>query len=117
MLGNDEDGEPVTSAVVDAADLSKPARKPSSGKNKVAMQALYDALRDHGVAKAGSMYPANRKLVPVDKWREACGLRGHTKGNSESAARAAFKRAKDKLMDMDEVRECGSYSWKVHEDD
>lgn len=41
-LGLDEDGDPVTSAVVDPAVPPKPVRKPLNGKNEVAMQALYD---------------------------------------------------------------------------
>ncbi|MDG4649464.1 AAA family ATPase [Roseibacterium sp. SDUM158017] len=117
VLGTDEDGEPVTSAVVDAAAPPKPARRPLSGKNAVAMQALRDALAAHGEVKSGVGYPVNRSVVALDHWRAACGTHGLTSGVSESAARTAFKRAKDKLMDMDEVREWGGHVWKVHEDD
>ncbi|KEP67862.1 hypothetical protein DL1_18505 [Thioclava dalianensis] len=56
-LGLDEDGDPVTSAVVDVAEPPKPARKPLKGKNEVAMQALYDALRDHRSQCRRSMTP------------------------------------------------------------
>lgn len=115
-LGKDEDGDPVTSAVVDAAEPPKRKRKPLSGKNEVAMQALYEALRDHGGTKTGDSYPGNRKVVHVDQWRAACDAHGLTTGISDSAARTAFKRAKDKLMDMNEVREWGSHVWRVHED-
>ena len=117
VLGMDEDGEPVTSAVVDVAEPPKPTRKPLRGKNEVAMQALYDALRQHGTTKSGNAWPDNRKVVAVDHWREACGVHGLTTGASDSAARQAFKRAKDKLMDMDEVREFGDHVWRVQDDD
>lgn len=116
-LGQDEDGDPVTSAVVEASDPPKKERKPLTGKNEVAMQALYDALRDHGETKSGNMFPAKRKVVHVDRWRDACGVHGLTSGVSESAGRQAFKRAKDKLMDMDEVREWGDHVWRVQDDD
>ena len=116
-LGMDEDGEPVTSAVVDATEAPAPKRKPLSGKNEVAIQALNDALRDHGTTRSGNCYPTDRKVVEVDKWRDACGVHGLTTGASDSAARQAFKRAKDKLMDMDEVREFGSHVWRVQDDD
>jgi hypothetical protein len=116
-LGLDEDGEPVTSAVVDVAEPPKPTRKPLRGKNEVAMQALYDALRDHGTTRTGNSYPNDRKVVEADHWRDACGVHGLTTGASDSAARQAFKRAKDKLMDMDEVREFGDHVWKVQDDD
>lgn len=117
VLGCDEDGDPVTSAVVDEAEPPKPQRKPLTGTNEVAMQALYEALRDHGEAKSGSNYPSNRKVVHVDHWREACGVHGLTKGDSESAARKAFVRNKKKLMDLDEVREWGDHVWRVQDDD
>lgn len=117
VLGKDEDGDPVTSAVVDVAEPPKPTRKPLKGKNEVAMQALYDALRDHGETRTGKLYPSNRKVVHVDCWREACDAHGLTTGVSDSAARTAFMRAKTKLMDMDEVREFGGYVWRVQDDD
>lgn len=116
-LGQDEDGEPVTSAVVEASDPPKKERKPLTGKNEVAMQALYDALREHGESKTGSKYPDNRKVVHVDHWRDSCAAHGLTSGASESAGRQAFKRAKDKLMDMNEVREWGEHVWRVQDDD
>ncbi len=94
-LGLDEDGEPVTSAVVDACDAPAPKPKPLRGKNEVAMQAPNDALRDHGTTRSGNCYPTNRKVVDVDHWREACCVHGLTNGVSDSAARQAFKRAKD----------------------
>ncbi len=115
-LGTDEDGEPVTSAVVDVAEPPKPTRKPLTGKNEVAMAALHDALRDHGENGTGENYPKGSKIVHVDHWREACGVHGLTTGASESAARQAFKRAKDKLMDMNEVREWGDHVWRVRAD-
>ena len=67
-LGMDEDGEPVTSAVVDVAEQPKSKRKPLRGKNEVAMQALFDALRQHGTTKSGDAWPDNRKVVAVDHW-------------------------------------------------
>lgn len=81
------------------------------------MQALYDALRDHGETKSGNTYPHDRKVVHVDHWREACGVHGLTTGVSDSAARTAFMRAKTKLMDLNEVREWGEHVWRVQDDD
>ena len=105
------------SAVVDVAEPPKPERKPLKGKNEVAMQALYDALGDHGETRTGKLYPSNRKVVHVDRWREACDVHGLTSGTSDSAGRQAFKRAKDTLMDMDEVRQHGDHVWRVQDDD
>ena len=117
VLGMDEDGELVTSAVVDVAEPGKPTRKPLKGKNEVAMQALHDALHEHGTTRAGDCYPTDRKVVTVDRWREACGIHGLTAGATDAAARMAFKRAKGKLMDLDEVREFGDHVWRVQDND
>lgn len=117
VLGKDEDGDPVTSAVVDVAKPPKPERKPLKGQNEVAMQALYDALRDHGETRIGILYPSNCKVAHVDRWREACFSKGLTDGVSDSSARVAFKRAKDKLMDLNEVRQQGEYVWRVNYED
>lgn len=114
-LGVDEDGDPVTSAVVDPAEKALRIRKPLTGKNQVAMTALTEALDKQGQAGMGEDYPRCR-VVAVDHWRESCDAHGLTTGASDSAARQAFKRAKDKLMDMDEVREFGGYVWRVRDD-
>ena len=104
VLGTDEDGDEVTSAVAVASDPPIPPRKPLTGRSEVAMQARYEALRDHGEVKTGGSYPASRKVVHIDRWREACDTHGLTEGTGDSAARTAFKRAKDKLMELNEVR-------------
>jgi hypothetical protein len=115
-LGEDQDGEPVTSAIITPAEQAKKTIR-LSGKNEIAMQALYDALREHGEAKTGTAYPANRKAVQVDLWRASCGVHGLTNGITDAAARMAFKRAKDKLMDLNAVREWGGYVWRVQDED
>ena len=116
-LGTDDEGDEVTSAVVDVSEPPQPKRKPLSGKDEVAMQALLEALRDHGTTKSGNSYPMNRKVVAVNFWRDACATHGLTTGISESAARTAFMRAKTKLIDLDEVREWGNHVWRVQDDE
>jgi len=112
-LGKNEFGEMVTSAVVDECEPPKPERKPLSGINEVAMQALDDALKSHGSVKSGNLYPSNRKVVHIDHWRAACDDHGLTKGGSDSAARTAFMRAKKRLMELDAVREWSDHVWRV----
>lgn len=116
-LGVDAEGDEVTSAVIAKADPPKSERMPLTGKAEVAMQALLDALRDHGETRTGSAYPTNRKVVHVDRYREACDAHGLTSGVSESAARQAFKRANDKLTESNEIRQYGDYVWKVQNDE
>jgi hypothetical protein len=115
-LGQDDDGEPVTSAVVVKGEVSKPQRRALRGKNADAIEALNDALRDHGTIRTGNCYPSNRKVVDMNCWRDACSVHGLTTGDSDSAARQAFKRAKDKLVDIGEVGEFGDHVWRVQDD-
>jgi hypothetical protein len=114
-LGKDEDGEPVTSAVVDSAITPTPVRKPLTGKKQVAMSALCDAMRDHGQAMHGDSYPHDCKAVHIDHWRKSCADHGITTGATADAARMAFKRAKDALIEEDEVRIYGDYVWRVND--
>lgn len=116
-LGVDDEGDEVTSAVVDVVEPQKAFKKPLSGKSEVAMQALLDALHDHGMNKTGPNYPVNRQVVHTDHWRAACDVHGLTGGVSDSAARTAFKRAKDKLMELDEIREWCGHVWRVQDED
>lgn len=115
-FGRNNFGDEVTSAVAVPASASPKRRKPLSGKNEVAMQALQDALRDHGSERRGSEYPQGRVVVDVAHWRDACSVHGLTSGASESAARTAFMRAKIKLIDLNEVREWGDHVWRVCDD-
>lgn len=122
VLGVDEDGDPVTSAVVDEAEPPKKEAKPLKGRDEVALQALQDALRDHGEKRTGNLYPTNRKVVHVHQWRDACAKHGLASTSDEDpkkkadAERKAFTRAKDRLMDLDAVRIFGDYVWRVQDD-
>lgn len=114
-LGKDQDGDPVTSAVVVEADAPMPKKKPLSGQAEVGMQALTDALREHGEVKTGPDYPHSRKCVPLERWRELCRVHGLTEGESESAERVAFGRVKTKLLELNEVRIFRGYVWSVRD--
>lgn len=116
-LGEDEDGDLVTSAVVEPAETPAPVPKPLSGKDEVAMSALCAALAEHGRTNMGSDYPAGVTVVSLEDWRDACDKRELTTGSSPSAARTAFKRAKDSLIESDHVRGFNNYFWRVQTDD
>lgn len=115
-LGTDQDGDPVRSAVVVPAEAPKVKPKPLNGQAEVAMQALRDALREHGETLSGADYPHNLKCVPVSIWRQAIELHGLTDGESESAKRAAFHRAKKKLIDLNKIRIFAGHVWSVRDD-
>ena len=116
-LGMDEDGEPVTSAVVDDTETPAPMSKRLNKTDEVAMQALCEALLDHGSTKVGNAWPKDRKVVELFHWRKACEVHGLSSGPSSSAPRTAFMRAKTRMLNMDEIREFGDYVWRVSDED
>ncbi|HBZ45316.1 MAG TPA: hypothetical protein DEO85_14965 [Maritimibacter sp.] len=113
-LGEDRDGDPVTSAIVIPADAPKPKRKRLSGQAEVGMQALTDALDKQGTYIGGPDYPEARKCVSLDTWRKACEQHGLTTGGSESAQRVAFGRVRDKLIEANEIRIFQDQVWSVN---
>ena len=113
-LGRDSDGFPVTSAIVVQADGPRKTAnksKPLGGKAEVALEALRDAIREDGETRIGPDWPSNRKVVDRTKWRERCDAHGLTSGASESAARTAFNREKDRLIEANKVRIYNNYVW------
>ena len=111
-LGVGEDGDPVTSAVVEPTDPV--ARKPKlAGQRKIAMQALSDALAHHGGKKPGDMFPPNRCLMSVERRREYCGRHNLSTGNAESSFRAAFLKVSKSSHEHEIVRIVHGFVWRV----
>lgn len=115
-LGMDPDGDPVTSAVVVPADAPKAKPKPLNGQAQVGMQALLDAIREHGSYQNGPDYPDGRKCVAIELWKKSCETHGLTSGGSEAAQRMAFKRVKDRLIEQDQIRMFDGLVWSVSND-
>jgi hypothetical protein len=115
-LGTDPDGDPVTSAVVVPSDAPKMKPKPLSGQAEVAMQALRDALHEHGEVLSGPGYPQNRVCVPMSIWREAAKKHGLIDSEKGSSRYVAFSRARTKLLDVNAIRILGDYVWSVIDD-
>lgn len=117
-LGVDQDGDPVTSAVVVQADVPAMKAKPRSGRDEVAAQALDEALKTDGAARKGENFPPNRKVVELVKWRDQCCVRGLTDPEASSdTQRKAFTRAKERLLDRDCIRVWDQFVWKVSDGD
>lgn len=113
-IGRDEDGEEVTSAIVNP---TKPvARKPKlTGQQDIAMQAFGDALAKHGEVKAGDMFPDNRQCITVACWREYCDRHSLSSGEGESSKRTAFHKVKTTLQNKGIVRIVDDYVWRAGE--
>ncbi|WP_172332465.1 helicase RepA family protein [Mangrovicoccus sp. HB161399] len=115
-LGRDEDGDLVTSAVVQPSDPVKKAPR-LSGQQSIAMQALDDAVANHGERKTGEMFPRSRRCVPLATWREYCDRHSLSSGDGESSRRAAFHKVKTALQNKGEVRILDGFVWCCRGDD
>lgn len=93
IVGADEDGDPITSCVVEPADLeAKPRGRPKMTPNdKLILRALKDALAAAGSEVALPGIPAGTVSVPVQVWR----TKAYDILSAEklSAKRVAFRRA------------------------
>jgi RecA-family ATPase len=108
FLGNDEDGDAVTSAVVETTEPLKEATQ-LKGQLLIAKLALEDALAAHGQTTPGEGPSDHRKWVSVERWSEHCESRSLSNGGSASAPRTAFHRAKNKLQEKGIVQINGDY--------
>ncbi len=109
-LGRDQDGDPVTTCVVEPCEA--PDRKPKiSGAAKIALQALDDALAQHGTVRQQEGVPSCR-VVSISKWREMCDLHGLSESDDRDSQKRAFNRASKVLRDREFVRQYNELAWK-----
>lgn len=100
-LGNDEDGDAITTAIV--AD-AVPVAASRAGLNRTqtrAMDLLDRVLAEAGEPPppAGSKYPDGvTVVVPLERWREHCRTGGLSSAGTDVAARQAFRRAVKDLL-------------------
>jgi hypothetical protein len=113
-LGNDEDGDKITSAVVVPTEPVKPLPR-LTGQQKIALQALDDAIAHRGEKKHSDMFPANRRLVTLECWREYCDRHSLSSGESSSAKRKAFFSVKNSLQEKEVVRVVDDHVWRCGE--
>jgi hypothetical protein len=98
ILGKDEDGDDITTAIlsaVDTVDSKKEAsRAQLNNSQRTAMDLLRRVIIDDGEsAPVGSDWPKNiGKVVTIEAWRACCIKGGLSAGNKESAE-TAFRRA------------------------
>jgi hypothetical protein len=113
VVGQNGDGEDVTSAVLEPAEARLSKRV--SGRPEVALQALTDALVAKG-RKITSPDLPGCKVVEITHWRDMCDRHGLTDAGTEAAKKKAFQRAKDALLDKDLIRQFDAFVWKVNAD-
>lgn len=115
-LGQDGDGEAVTSAIVERCETPPKATKPLTGQALIAMQAFGDALAHHGETKGGGDFPQNRKCVSLDHWRGFCDLKEMSGGLGESSKRTAFHKVKTTLQERGYIQIYDGFAWRCSDE-
>ena len=115
LIGHDEDGDAVTTAIVEEADAPAKRAPRLKGQALIAMQAFGDALAAHGAVKHGEDFPPNRQCVSLDHWREACDRHHLTSGEGESSKRTAFHKNWKALQEKGVIRVIDGFAWRCEE--
>jgi hypothetical protein len=104
-LGQDQDGDPVTSCVVETADyVPGPKAKELKGQGKAALDVLNQI-----VAEKGELTDQGFRAVRVEAWREA--MERSALFGEGANFRNAWMRARDRLGDDEHVAFRDGYVW------
>ena len=98
-VGEDEDGEPITSCVVLPTDIgdTRPNTKMSQSA-KLALDALNEAVIESGEVVSGGSIPINTRTVPLVRWREVCEAKMIANSEKADSKYKAFVRASKHLQ-------------------
>jgi hypothetical protein len=102
-LGLDQDGEEVTSCIIEPLDQSKatrPRRRPKlSAQQKIAIEMLGKALAQEGrAASPDNNIPSTTTVVDVDLWRRYFYAAVGSDGTKAEARKKAFQRVREGLQ-------------------
>lgn len=115
-VGQDDDGDAITSCVVEPAkEAAKSARsgKPLSGKNKLALDALREAIGESGgPAPIALSLPAGIRTVSRAQWRDELFRRGVLEEGAGNP-REQFRRMKVDLMARSIIAERDGHIWII----
>ncbi|WP_160140521.1 AAA family ATPase [Blastochloris tepida] len=115
VLGTDEDGEDITSCVVEPTDASpgeSKGKRPLSATEKIALDALDEALLADGVASPTALVPQGYRAVHIETWRSHAYRRGIAEG-TEEAKKKAFQRVRQSLQAKRIVGIDGDWAWRA----
>jgi hypothetical protein len=116
-LGTDDDGDTISSCVVEAAEgfaarAAKAVQLPA-GATK-ALRALHEILDDAGIiAPADAHTPHGQKVVTIEAWKEHSFKRGLCADGDRKLKWITFKRAFDRLTVANKVAVSGDFVWPI----
>jgi AAA domain len=97
-VGEDEDGEPITSCVVVPTDGDSRTNVKVPPSAKIALDALYEAIDESGEVVSGGSIPPQTRTVPLVRWREVCEAKTIAESEKPDSKYKAFVRASKRLQ-------------------
>jgi hypothetical protein len=121
-IGQDEDGDVITSCVVEPVGelatrktVQKTLRLTNAAKN--ALRALHMAIGELGEIRASAHIPTGVRAVTVKQWREHAFKSGISTSDKPHAQGVAFNRGSEALLAANKIGIWEPYVWPVfHED-
>ena len=113
-VGEDEDGEPITSCVAmptDAGDIRPNIKLPQSAK--LALDALNEAMTESGEVVSGASIPPRTRTIPVIRWREICEAKMITNSEKPDSKYKAFVRTSKRLQALKIIDVWNDRAWVV----
>ncbi len=116
VVGEDVDGDEITSCVVDPVDDYEPAKRQTSKKppaqQQNALKMLQKAIDESGkVPPASNHIPPNTQAVSVALWRRYCDLGIVTTSDKADTRSKAFKRASEGLQERGLIGVWDEWVW------
>jgi hypothetical protein len=114
QIGVDEDGEPTTAPVVEAAVEIKLTSGGLKGYKGDVLRALSVAIEKYGIEPDGDAFPEGVLVVDEQTWRTAFyASRDTTDTSASETARKQFQRAPKDLIEAGHVNRIGLWYWPV----
>lgn len=111
-LGEDEDGDPITSCVCKPTVAIATRKQKITGPAGVLLSAIHEAIADAGVYPPASHHiPPEIRAVSLETARDYAARRGLSAGDTPDANRKAFKRAIGRLQTANAIGIWGDWIW------
>ena len=116
-IGADPDGDPVRTCVVKHSEQTgaAPNRPKATPNERIALQAIDDALAEHGVRRTSSDFPQSCAVVASEDWRKH--FYRHSDDATPEAKRQAFRRASQALRKKGYVGFYDDFYWRCFDDE
>ncbi|MFK4623868.1 AAA family ATPase [Bradyrhizobium diazoefficiens] len=113
-VGIDEDGDPITSCIIQPVHDGAVRAKAMTGQAARALQILRDCLSSRDELTAPTLnLPAGTRVVREDTWRTECYARMHSEDTDQSLKQKSFVRARKKLLAENNIDNREGYVWLV----